>query len=101
MILLVIISNNILVSSSIIFIYYFISINLLSQYIKPHLSIFGNQFSYITLLKNIFGVILLLKNVFIYHLITVLISTYKYPIYWNPSFFNEILLKSRPLFRAQ
>ena len=53
MILLVITSKDILLNLSIVLIYHLISNGSSFKYIKPHLFIIGNRFSYIALLKNV------------------------------------------------
>ena len=86
MILLIIISNNILLSLLIAFIYYFIFISLFFLYTKSYLSIIGNWFFYITLLKNLPAIILLLRNIYNYYFIAILIFTSQHSIYSNLTF---------------
>ena len=62
MILLIIILNNILLSLLIVFIYHFVLNGLFFQYAKPHLSIIGNCFFYIILLKNVLAIILFIEK---------------------------------------
>ena len=79
-ILLVIISNNILLSLPIAFIYCFVFNSSSFQYIKPHLSIVGNQLSYIVLLKSASAAILFIWKCFFRHLTAILIFIYQHPI---------------------
>ena len=80
MILLVIISNDILLSLSITFTYYLIPDSSFFQYIKSHLFVVENWFSYIALLKLTPTAIRFVEKRFFYHIIAISISTHQYPI---------------------
>ena len=76
MISLVIISNKIPLNLLIILTYYFVPDGLLFQYTKPYLSIVGNRFSYILLLKSAPAAILFVGKRSLSHLTAVQISTH-------------------------
>ena len=89
---LVIISSNIPLNLPIALIYHLVPNDSSFWYIKPHLSIVRNWFSYIVLLGSASAAISFIEKRFFRYLTMVLISTHQHFIYWDATFFNSILL---------
>ena len=92
MISLVIISNNITLSPPIVLTYHLILNSSLFWYTKSYLSIVGNQFLYIALIKSALAAIPFVRKHFLRHPTAILISTYQHLICWHMTFLDLIPL---------